>query len=653
MPKIILGLDEGAQGFVLTGDTPVIVANKRLKLVLHDAVRAEYENSDSIRIPYNIEERENTLLAIERILKKFNLEVVPSEIVSTVFARYYEDQRDFEVFSKSAYDIRNDNLDAFQKSQLGHFSDVLKKKLKRSLYPLQLLSAYHLAFSRNACNFSVPGSGKTSIVYAVYAYLKALPPDDPRFVDKLLIVGPLSCFGPWEDEYSDCFGAPTLSKRLAGGITAEVRTNHLYSANPAELTLASYNSVAGMTRALEYFLQKHKVMVVLDEAHRIKNVSDGVMAQAALSIAKYCKSRVVLTGTPAPNGYEDVYNLFKFIWPTKNLTGFHLNQLAEMSLNPRDPRIPQLVANLSPYFTRIKKSHLRIPAPIEHPAVVVPMGNKQAEIYRYIERAAIQSFQQATSGKLRDKFAKARLIRLMQASTNPALLAKPLEKFYQSAGLSNELLIDDEGISKCIRDYRQNEIPPKFAAVAQILKPILESGGSAVIWGTFVQNLLDLQEYLGGIGVAAKCLYGETPVDSDDDDPDVPTREAIIREFHSPGSSFKVLIANPFAVGESISLHRVCHHAIYLERSFNAGHYIQSKDRIHRYGLSPADETHYYFTLSDNLIDRTIHSRLIDKERRMMGIIESEEIPFFEKYLNAEADDDIRILVDAYLNQKL
>ena len=37
----------------------------------------------------------------------------------------------------------------------------------RTLYDLQMLSAYHMAFSQNACNFSVPGAGKTSALRAL------------------------------------------------------------------------------------------------------------------------------------------------------------------------------------------------------------------------------------------------------------------------------------------------------------------------------------------------------------------------------------------------------------------------------------------------------------------------------------------------------
>lgn len=84
-----------------------------------------------------------------------------------------------------------------------------------------------------------------------------------------------------------------------------------------------------------------------------------------------------------------------------------------------------------------------------------------------------------------------------------------------------------------------------------------------------------------------------------------------------------MIIANPFAVSESISLHKACHNAIYLERSFNAAHFLQSKDRIHRYGLKSDVETHYYYLISNDSVDNTIHTRLQEKEKRLMEIIES------------------------------
>src|SRR3546814_4817075 len=39
-------------------------------------------------------------------------------------------------------------------------------------------------------------------LFRSYAYLKSLPPEDPKSVDRLLIVGPLSSFKAWEDEFA-------------------------------------------------------------------------------------------------------------------------------------------------------------------------------------------------------------------------------------------------------------------------------------------------------------------------------------------------------------------------------------------------------------------------------------------------------------------
>ena len=66
-------------------------------------------------------------------------------------------------------------------------------------------------------------------------------------------------------------------------------------------------------------------------------------------------------------------------------------------------------------------------------------------------------------------------------------------------------------------------------------------------------------------------------------------------------SDFHVVIANPFSVSESISLHNGCHNAIYMERDYNAANFLQSKDRIHRVGLSEDVVTNYFYLISDEI----------------------------------------------------
>ena len=124
-----------------------------------------------------------------------------------------------------------------------------------------------------------------------------------------------------------------------------------------------------------------------------------------------------------------------------------------------------------------------------------------------------------------------------------------------------------------------------------------------------------------------------------------------MRDFQIESCPYKVIIANPYAVAESISLHKTCHNAIYIERSFNVAHFVQSKDRIHRYGLEQNTKTNYYYVLSRESIDETIELRLSEKEKRMIEIMESMPIPLFNNINEDLLDDDIKVLIKNYVSR--
>lgn len=660
MSFVELNIDEAEHQYVISDDTLLISGNHRAKYYFIDVLKASFNGLKSILIPYDDEDRENVLKKIHDALAKYNIAKKDSREIQEVLNVYFQEKENFEVFSQKAKGIWHNKID---KDEFEEFKQSTETHLiGRRLYDKQLLASFHLAFSQNACNFSVPGAGKTSVVYAAFSYLKNLPTEHPKNVNKLLVIGPLSSFGPWEDEFFECFERTPSSIRLSGGIPKEDRDRHLLSILPVEetpeLTLMSYQSVPYNLSSLLYFLQRsgNKVMVVLDEAHRIKNVDGGVWAQAVLNIAKYCKSRVVLTGTPLPNGYEDIYNLFEFIWQGKDVTDFSISQLKDMSNTRFDSRISQLIENISPYFVRIRKSHLNLPPAINHDPIYVEMGSVQQEIYKFIENKYLSYFiGNEKTISLSSELTKARFVRLMQAATNPNLLKQPLETFFQEQGLGNELYIDDTEIIRNIIHYAELEkVPQKFLVVKDLIANLMAKNEKVIVWGTFIQNTKELQEYLANCGIESRLLIGEVPVERDDVPMEsVLTREKIIREFHQPNSPFKVIIANPFAVSESISLHKACHNAIYLERTFNATHFIQSKDRIHRVGLKPETKTHYYFVLSKDSIDETIHHRLIEKEQRMLEIIENEEIPLFSENMDYEIDlnNDIKAIIRDYVRR--
>ena len=658
MASISIDFDSKQNKIYLLGDIDSLQKNRFAWRYVKDYLHPKVEGS-CISIPVGDSEPFSILSNVSSMLSKYGFTEKQSSSSEKIVQDYYEEERRFADFSKKALLIRNNECDTDEFAAFTH--SVSENLTARSLYPLQLLSAYHMAFSQNACNFSVPGAGKTSIVYGAYAYLHNLPETDTKHVDRLLIVGPLSSFGPWEMEYEECFGRPPRSRRLVGGVSKPDKQDYLISKHPAEITLISYASLVSLQKEIGFFLRNNKVMVVLDEAHKAKNSSGGVIAQAVLEMAKFSNARVVLTGTPAPNGYEDIYNMFKFIWPNKNVLGFEVNQLRDITATADEARVARLIENISPYFIRIKKSDLNIPPATIHPPIYVPMGPLQQRIYDYIEKKYMDEFMADGATDISSRFkallAQARTIRLMQAATDPAMLRVPLKEFLKEEDCPVEeyQAIDDSDVLNSILDYEATETPAKYIEVKHLVDEILSRNDKVVIWATFIHTIHGLKRYLESQGIPCQELYGATPVEKDgiEDDSDefILTREKIVKAFQLPTCPFKVIIANPFAVAESISLHKACHDAIYIERSFNAAHFVQSKDRIHRYGLAPGTVTNYYYVLSRDTVDETIDTRLAEKEKRMNEIMETMPIPLFNNVSENLGNEDIKALIRDYVRR--
>lgn len=667
MPTIRIHIDIDKGSFELTGGIDELKLNRRARFFLNDYLDADMSRGDMILVPFIVDveqNKEKVLTQILEMLERFDYIKEFTETTKTALSNFNDEQDRFKEFSNQAKGIWNDEIDA-EKFEI--FTTTLKTELpNRRLYDLQLLASFHLAFSQNACNFSVPGAGKTSVVYGAYAYMKSLPKTHKQYVNRLFIIGPLSSFGPWEDEYQECFGRKGDFKRLSGDVPRDERIRHFLSPHSAEITLISYPGVASNRDDIISYLRRHEnnVMVVLDEAHKIKNTEGGIWAQAVLSLAKYCRSRVVLTGTPVPNGYEDIYNLYNFIWPDKDIIDYHLFQLKEMSQNAFDPRISKLIDNVSPFFIRITKAdlvkYMELPEINEEVVLVTKMGKVQREIYDFLEKNYVDYFENSVDQNNDPAMTliRARMIRLMQAATNPGLLQKPIEEVYHEQGISNEIFVDDSELIEQILQYKTLEVPAKFEAVYSKVQQIIQAGEKVIIWGIYIQTIKDLQEYLSKYDIPSELLIGEVPIETDSSQNSplpngVRTRESIVRDFHNPNSSFKVIIANPFAVAESISLHKACHNAIYLERNFNAATFLQSKDRIHRVGLNKDDEINYYYFLSENSIDQTIHDRLLEKETRMQEILESRDIPLINMNMDYSSDteNDVKALIKDYVQR--
>lgn len=656
--QVSLKFLDGKQFFEVNGSFITLATSQRFKANVN-AIDGNLVSDNCIKFIYIDGAQEKRYTEIEKLFLKFGITLVQDNSVKELLKRLNDENLAFQEFSLKAKNIRNNEHSL---TDFREFTEIIHNTFKdRTLYELQLLSAYHLAFAQNACNFSVPGAGKTSTVYAAYAYLKNLPKTNYQYNDKhvnrLLIISPLAAFFPWKDEYEKCFGHPPKYKEMVG-LSAAQRTAIFHSSEDIELILISYQSASindDDIINIQDYLKRHDVMLVLDEAHKIKNTDGGKIAEGIKSLSKYAKSIVVLTGTPAPNGYQDLYNIYKFIWPSKNIIPFPLPYLREMSesINPSiKANIAKLIDYISPFFIRITKSALALPRPVEHSPILVPMNEHQKIIYEYIE----EKFLSGDVNSLDTLLKKARMIRLLQCASNPILLGVAVDEFLLTETQYDNPIDVNHDILGAINRY-SSEIPNKYLAAKELITSLIKSSGpdgKVIVWMLFINSMHKFKDYLKGCGIPCEMLYGATPNENEFTPEDVKTREKIISTFHQERCPFKVIIANPFAVGESISLHKACRNAIYLEKNFNAAMYIQSKDRIHRYGLNSDDVVNYYYFLSKNTIDEVIHSRLLEKEERMLYLIEKEPIPLLD-FNNGQSDveeDDFKSILKQYYERR-
>src|SRR5207249_241512 len=118
-------------------------------------------------------------------------------------------------------------------------------------------------------NFSVPGSGKTTITLALFELLR-----QRGSVSRLLVIAPRNAFRPWEEEVAACLNPAPSVVRLAGGIR-RIRLL-LRDLDSKSIMLIGYQQAYFAADVLERWLIEYSgTHIVLDESHRIKNPRRG------------------------------------------------------------------------------------------------------------------------------------------------------------------------------------------------------------------------------------------------------------------------------------------------------------------------------------------------------------------------------------------
>ncbi len=578
----------------------------------------------------------NIELDVLNIIKYFKEEEFPIEFSPEIQKIILEVDLRRETLNKTvllAHEIKEGVIDTNSFSEFKKHIESLPRKLKQH----QIKAAYHLYSLKNGANFSVPGSGKTSVVLSVYEKFKS-----EAKCNTLFVIGPPSCFQSWKHEFLETLGRKVDSIILSGGSKIERKSEYYKSKEDSyELYLCTFHTALNDYQEIIKFLSQPGInaFVIVDEAHYMKQIG-GSWANSLLNIGKHASAKCILTGTPIPKSYKDVFNLFEFLWEENSPLEYKDKiQIELLEKKKKNEDVKSLLeSKIGPLFYRVRKKDLGLIPPVIHPPVLVKMNSNEESIYKYVN-AKILDLAQEDYFKNEDvlnKLWKGRIMRLRQAVSYPKLLLTSIDDY-------SEKFIDDSDLKTMIQQYDELEIPGKLRALTDIVLKLREEHKKVLIWSNFIGTLELIKSHFTLLGEGCELIYGKTPIRKEDsiEISEEKTREDIRDEFLDTSSGLNILIANPAACAESISLHKTCFHAIYYDLSYSCSQYIQSLDRIHRVGGSEINEANYYFLQYENSLDQDIKKNLDLKAQKMYDVIEQDYTIYDLDLFEDSSDDDI------------
>ena len=515
-------------------------------------------------------------------------------------------------------------IEKSKKIRSGKFQLPLNDPRQGILKPYQIPSVTHSIELDYSANFSVPGSGKTWMAYFAYEEMKRR-----KEVQKILVIAPLSAFRPWEYEYEQIYGKKPQSHRIKSkNIHGVLR--HLNN----EIFLVSYTTAANKVDFLIELLENSDFLLVCDESHYIKNPYSQ-RAQGILQLKKYAKKRMVLTGTPMPQGPNDLWAQFTFLLPEGNNI---LGNYDYYRYRIKNEQFPEIKKTLESFYTRVKLDDLKLPKPISQKKLV-EMSPYQEQIYNAIAGTLLagQKIHWKDDFEL-EKWRTNIVIYLLAAALDPTLLHKKKKNPVEILDYKNK------PFAEMIDNYAAlKEMPNKITKALEVTTKIVDKKEKVVVWCTRVKTIERMKMELKKLGYDSITVTGKIPQDEEADPND--NREKRIEDFKTTDTN--VLIANPASCAESISLHKHCQKAIYLDRNFNGAQYMQSLSRIHRVNMPKKTNPRYLMLLSEDSIDEDVHSRLILKHQTMLDFLNDD----FQTF-HLDLDDDTVFGTGDYFSSK-
>lgn len=303
-----------------------------------------------------------------------------------------------------------------------------------------------------------------------------------------------------------------------------------------DVCIASYE---GVTLCKEYLRLVKWQVLVLDEAHRIKN-SESLLRQHLLELST--RRKLMLTGTPMQMNLKELWSLLNYLVPDlfDSLPKFEEWFSAKPDCD-NSITLARVREAITPFFLRRLKADVeRNLPPKKEIHITVHLTPLQKQLYRQVLRGELQ---------LRNK-----LMQLRKVCNHPYLLPK-----VEDLSWSEEKMVKHSG---------------KLKMLDKILPKLRENKSKVLIFSQMTRMMTILEDYCELRGYPYLLLDGMTSLDE---------RRERMDEFNSPDSDTFIFLLSTRAGGLGINLVAADTVIIY-DSDWNPQVDLQAMDRAHRIG---------------------------------------------------------------------
>jgi len=337
-------------------------------------------------------------------------------------------------------------------------------------------------------------------------------------------------------------------------------------------------------------------LIILDESHKIKNMS-ARRTQILHKHKHFFDYRFCLTGTPHPQGVQDLYSNLKFLddnlvdsdyvsfLHTLGEVGNGFSKYALASID--EEKANKFLERIRPYYCRrfLRDVVKDLPEVIWKP-IYIPFEGMQKQIYQSIVNEELTTLKEE-KGVIKYKDLIVKFPYMMSVLSDPLLVA---DKILEFGGLKNWKFEDSL----------------KFKTANSLIDSILEDGDEKiVIWEEHPDTIDRLGKAFEKYNPI--CISGTTTPKGREK---YEWRDEQINKFKTD-KKVKILIANPTTLGTGTNLQFV-RHVIYFSRNADFVNWDQSVSRTERIGM--VGDVIYYILIMDNSLDVHMDTILKDKE---------------------------------------